>query len=47
MHEGTRASSYDEDAPPPIVDGLMLVKIGWELVDGLRKVSSNISQQRQ
>ena len=46
MHEGTRASSYDEDELA-IVDRSMLVKIGWEVVDGVGKVSSNNNQQRQ
>ena len=46
MYEGTCASSYDED-DLAIVDGSMLAKIGWGLVDGLSKVSSNIGQQRQ
>ena len=46
MHEGTRVRSYDE-GELPIIDRLMLVRFGWELVDGLGKVSSNLDQQQQ
>ncbi len=46
MHEETRASSYNGDKLA-IVDVWMLARFGWELVDGLGKVSSNPGQQRQ
>ena len=46
MVRGTHASSYNEEKLA-IVDGSMPVNIGWELVDGLEKVSSNHDQQLQ
>ena len=34
-------------ASSAIIDRSMLAKFGWELVNGLGKVPSNIGQQRQ
>ena len=46
MHKGIRANLYDEDELASI-DGSMLTRFGWELVDGLGKVSFNLGQQQQ